>query len=214
MLGRPLATNHAEIERAAFRLFAERGFDRTTLAAIAAEVGVGRRTLFRYYASKNDIPWGQFDRTLDGFRSILADTPLGVSVYEAVGQAVVEFNRFPPDASPSHVERMRLLLATPALQAHSVLRYAEWRQVIAEYAAARLGVAPHSLEPVLLGHVSLGLALTAYELWLEDPASSVTDILEDGLHALSRQARDPGARPAQVDPPAGHPKSPEVDQPD
>ncbi len=69
--GRPEATTHAEIEQAAFRLFAERGFERTTLDAIAAEVGVGRRTLFRYFESKNDIPWGQFDRTLERFRVLL-----------------------------------------------------------------------------------------------------------------------------------------------
>ena len=66
--GRPVATTHGEIEQAAFRLFAERGFERTTLDAIATETGIGRRTLFRYFESKNDIPWGRFDRTLDGFR--------------------------------------------------------------------------------------------------------------------------------------------------
>src|SRR6478752_5661725 len=71
--GRPEATSHAEIEQAAFRLFAERGFDGTTLGDIAAAVGVSRRTLFRYYPSKNDIPWGQFDRTLESFRRILRD---------------------------------------------------------------------------------------------------------------------------------------------
>src|SRR3546814_15016183 len=65
LAGRPEATSHAEIEQVAFRLFAEHGFDGTTLSAIAEGVGVGRRTLFRYYASKNDIPWGQFDRTLE-----------------------------------------------------------------------------------------------------------------------------------------------------
>ena len=53
---------------------------------------------------------------------------------------MVEFNRFPADASPPHVDRMRLILETPALQAHSALRYAEWRQVIADYVAERLGV--------------------------------------------------------------------------
>jgi TetR/AcrR family transcriptional regulator, regulator of mycofactocin system len=182
--GRPEVTSHAAIEQAAFALFRERGFEATTLDAIAASVGVGRRTLFRYYRSKNDIPWGQFDRTLEGFRQLLAATPDDVGVHAAIGRAVVEFNRFPADASPSHVERMQLLLDTPALQAHSALRYAEWRRVIAEYAAARLGRAPDDLEPRLLGHVALALALSAYEVWLDHPDLEVTELLERGLSAL------------------------------
>jgi mycofactocin system transcriptional regulator len=187
--GRPEVTSHAAIEQAAFRLFAARGFEATTLEAIAREVGVGRRTLFRYYRSKNDIPWGQFDRTLEGFRQILAETPEGVGVHAAIGRAVVEFNRFPANASPSHVERMRLLLGTPALQAHSALRYAEWRRVIAEYAAARLGCAPDDLEPRLLGHVALALALSAYEVWLDHPGEDVTELLGRGLAALETLVR-------------------------
>ena len=189
-VGRPEVTSHAEIERVAFRLFGERGYAATTLEAIAQEIGVGRRTLFRYFSSKNDIPWGEFDRTLEGFRDILASTPEGLTLFEAIGRAVVEFNRFPEDASPTHAERMRLILETPALQAHSVLRYAEWRQVIAEYAATRLDVSPQSLEPRLLGHVSLALALTAYELWLEDPTVPVTVLLEDGIASLADRVRD------------------------
>ena len=47
--GRPEVTTHAEIEQAAFMLFAQRGYAQTTLEAIAAEVGIGRRTLFRYF---------------------------------------------------------------------------------------------------------------------------------------------------------------------
>ena len=110
--GRPEATSHAHIEQVAFTLFAERGFARTTLDAIAEGVGVGRRTLFRYYRSKNDIPWGQFDRTLDHFRALLAAQPAELSTHEAVHRAVVEFNRFPEDAHPPHRERMRLILTT------------------------------------------------------------------------------------------------------
>lgn len=184
-MGRPEVTSHAAIEQAAFALFRERGFEATTLEAIADAVGVGRRTLFRYYRSKNDIPWGQFDRTLEGFRQLLAGVPRELSIHEAVGRAIVEFNRFPEDASPSHVERMRLILETPALQAHSALRYAEWRRVIAEYAAGRLGVEVDALEPRLLGHVGLALALTAYELWLDEPGSELTALLEQGMTALS-----------------------------
>ena len=182
-------TTHAEIEQAAFRLFSERGFSATTLDAIAEEVGVSRRTLFRYYASKNDIPWGQFDRTLEGFRQIFESTPEGLTLYEAIGRAIIEFNRFPADASPPHEERMRLILETPALQAHSALRYGEWRCVISEYAASRLDMNPGDLVPRLWGHVALALALTAYEAWLDDPDAEIADLLKVSLAALAHQVR-------------------------
>jgi AcrR family transcriptional regulator len=53
---------HAAIERAAFAMFERKGFEISMLDDIAdAPWAVGRRTLFRYYRSKNDILWGQFD---------------------------------------------------------------------------------------------------------------------------------------------------------
>lgn len=186
--GRPVATSHAEIERAAFRLFAERGFDEVTMADIAAAVGVGRRTLFRYFESKNDIPWGQFDRTLDGFREILAGQPDGLPLHEAVHRSVVAFNDFPADAEPSHRDRMRLILQTPALQAHSVLRYAEWRAAIADHVGERLGLAPDALLPRTISGVALTLAISAYEVWLADPAAEpaadLAALLDDAMSGL------------------------------
>jgi mycofactocin system transcriptional regulator len=183
--GRPEVTSHAEIEQAAFRLFAEQGFEATTVEAIAAEVGVSRRTLFRYYSSKNDIPWGQFDRTLDGFRQILAGMPTDLPLHEAVHRGVLAFNEFPEDSQPSHRDRMRLILRTPALQAHSVLRYAEWRAVIADYVADRRGLEADDLMPRTVGHVSLALALTAYEQWLESPDASLQTLLEAAMASLA-----------------------------
>lgn len=183
-LGRPVATTHGEIEQAAFRLFAQHGFEGTTMAAIADAVGVGRRTLFRYYESKNDIPWGQFDRTLHNFRTILDESPANLPLHEAIHRAVLRFNEFPDDAKPPHRERMRLILRTPALQAHSVLRYAQWRRVIAEYVAQRLGIAPDDLLPRTVGHVSLALALTAYEQWLEEPTASLQTLLDQCMRRL------------------------------
>lgn len=182
--GRPNATSHAAIEEAAFRLFAQRGFASTTLDAIAAETGVGRRTLLRYFRSKNDIPWGQFDRTLESFRQLLEDQPAELPLHEAVHRAVVQFNDFPEDARPTHRDRMRLILTTPELQAHSVLRYADWRMVIAEYVGSRLGLPPNQLLPRLAGQVSLALALTAYEIWLDDPAARLTEVVATSMDGL------------------------------
>lgn len=183
--GRPEATSHAEIEQVAFRLFAQHGFARTTLEAIASEVGVGRRTLFRYYQSKNDIPWGQFERTLDHFRDLLAEQPATAPVHEGVHRAVVEFNRFSNDAHPPHHERMRLILTTAELQAHSVLRYSEWRRVIAEHVAARTSTDADALLPQVAGHVSLALSLSAYEQWLKQPKPNAASLLETIDQAMS-----------------------------
>ncbi|WP_406034951.1 mycofactocin system transcriptional regulator [Nocardioides sp. NBC_00163] len=176
--GRPAATTHAEIEQAAFQLFVTRGFEATTLDDIGEAIGVGRRTITRYYPSKNDIPWGQFDRTLDGFREILRSMPADLPLHVAVHRGVLAFNDFPADASPSHRDRMRLILTTPALQAHSVLRYASWREVIAEYVAERTGGHTDDLLPQTIGQVSLALALTSYQAWLADEDAALPDLLD------------------------------------
>ena len=183
-VGRKAVTDHASIERAAFRLFEEQGFDGTTMEHIAEAIGVGRRTLFRYFPSKNDIPWGQFDQSLRDFAARLASVPPDVPVSEAVHRCVVAFNDFDHRSLPQHRIRMRLILHTPALQAHSALRYAAWRGVIADYVAARLATSPDALLPRLAGHVSLALAVSSYEQWLREPDSDLAAILMSEMDAL------------------------------
>ena len=182
--GRPPATDHDAVERAAFELFAERGFDATTIDDIAAAAGIGRRTLFRYYPSKNDIPWGQFDASLVQLRAHLQAMPHDIPVYSAVHQAVLAFNRFDPSAIPQHRQRMRLLLTTPALQAHSVHRYAQWRSTIAAYVASRCDLAETDLLPVAIGQVTLAISLSAYEQWLEAEDQPLEQLLNEALTAV------------------------------
>ncbi|MCW2829924.1 MAG: mftR [Aeromicrobium sp.] len=182
--GRPVATSHEEIEQAAFDLFAEHGFEGTTLDAIAGAVGVGRRTLFRYYDSKNDIPWGRFTDSLDSFRQILAATPVDLPLHESVRHGVLAFNDFDRGTLPLHRQRMQLILTTPALQAHSVHQYAAWRGVIGEHVAARQGVDQTALLPRVVGHVSLALAISAYEEWLAHDGASLVDLIDASMTSL------------------------------
>ena len=95
-----------------------------SLDDIAAAVGVGRRTLFRYFRWRNDIPWGRFNDGLADLARHLEAMPADLPVHEAVHRAVIEFNRLDPAAVDQHRWQMSLILSTrPALQAHSVLRY-------------------------------------------------------------------------------------------
>lgn len=183
--GRPAVTSRAELERIALELFAARGFDETTVDDIAEAAGIGRRTFFRYFASKNDVVWGDFDAVLDRLRIDLATVPEQVPLIEGLTRAVLAFNRLPPGAETQHRVRMAMVLHTPALQAHSTLRYAGWRAVIADYAARRLAVGPEAFGPQLLAHQALGSCVAAYEQWLNHHESDLAQLLAQALDRLA-----------------------------
>jgi len=164
--GRPPSTSRESVERTALALFAERGFERTTVEDIAAELGVGRRTVFRYFPSKNDIVWGDFDRVLDRLRDELDGQGEEVEMMEALATAAVASNRYPPEQLPELRTRMTLITTVPALQAHSALRYADWRAVVAEYVARRRGELPGDLLPQTVAFAALGVSMAAFSVWV------------------------------------------------
>ncbi len=182
--GRPAVTTRAELEQVALELFAERGFDETTVDDIASAAGIGRRTLFRYYSSKNDLVWGEFDAGLCALRRHLAATDPDRPLLDALREAVLAFNTLDAEQEPWHRDRMALILRVPALQAHGTLRYAAWRDVVAEHVADRLGQRRSALLPQLVGHLCLGAALTAYEQWLDDPGADLSALLDEAMRAL------------------------------
>lgn len=183
--GRPQATSRAELSARAIDLFTARGFEETSVDDVATSVGIARRTLFRYFPSKNAIPWGDYDAHLDEMRGLLADLPPGLALGEELKRALLAFNEAPPEESERHRRRMTLILRVPALQAHSMLMYDEWRQIIAEHVARRLGTDPTAHVPQTIAWQLLGTALAAYEQWLDDPDSRLPDLLTAGCAILS-----------------------------
>jgi mycofactocin system transcriptional regulator len=181
------ATTIAQLSHVGLQLFIERGFDETTVDDIAAAAGIGRRTFFRYFASKNDLPWGDFDELVERMRAGLATIPDSVPLYRALNQAVLDFNTYPDDELEYHRERMQLLLTVPTLVAHSTLRYESWRRAITEFAARRLGEPADSMRPRMLGWVYLAASLGAYEQWLHEPGSELLDVLRAALGLLSER---------------------------
>jgi mycofactocin system transcriptional regulator len=183
-LGRRPSTSRAELEAVALGLFAERGFDETSIDDIAAAAGIGRRTFFRYYPSKSDLVWGDFDEKLDRLRAGLDAAPDG-PLMAAVHQAVVEFNRVAPGELAKHRRRLGLILGVPTLLANSTLRFVQWRQVIADFAAARLELQPDDLCPRVIAYSVLGATLAAYERWLRDEDADLSPLLDDALAQLA-----------------------------
>ncbi|WP_174186599.1 TetR/AcrR family transcriptional regulator [Nocardia barduliensis] len=64
---RSQTSRHRDLLDAAARVFAERGYDNTTVAAITAEAGVSRATMYVYFASKEEIFFALAERVRDDF---------------------------------------------------------------------------------------------------------------------------------------------------
>lgn len=183
--GRPRATSRDVLERLGFELFAQRGFDGTTVDDIADAAGIGRRTFFRYFASKNDLVWGDFEAQLARLEALLAAAGPDTPMMDAIRRAVVEFNRFDPAVVPWHRQRMALILRVPTLQADSAVRYASWRALVTEFAARRLGLPASDLLPRLIGSTVLAACVAAYEQWLTDDGADLGDLLDAAVGQLA-----------------------------
>ncbi|GAA4810138.1 mycofactocin system transcriptional regulator [Tomitella cavernea] len=166
--GRRPSTSADRIGAVGIKLFTEQGFEATSVDEIAETAGIARRTFFRYFPSKNAVPWGDFEGHLARMREGLAALPDGIPLAEGLRRVLIRFNTFPSEEAVTHRRRMALILGEQPLQAYSMLMYTDWRQAIAEYVARRTGMRPDEHIPQSVAWTMLGVALSAYEKWLDN----------------------------------------------
>jgi mycofactocin system transcriptional regulator len=179
------ADTRARIEQAALELFRLKGFEHVTIDDVAAAAGISRRTFFRYFATKADAVWGDFGAHVARLIGLLAREDDGRPVLERVCAAYVEVNDYADVDLPVLRERMRLILGEPALLAHSELRYAEIDRAVAEHVARRTGARPDDLLPRLVATTTRAAATTAFEIWLADGRTRLTDDLHAAFAELA-----------------------------
>jgi AcrR family transcriptional regulator len=110
------ARTQRAIQEHAMRLFAERGYDATTVADVAAAAEVSSMTVFRYFPTKEDLV------IADEFDPVIAERvlarPAGEPLIRRVAAALVESTA---DNTPADramlLARIRLSLSVPALRA-------------------------------------------------------------------------------------------------
>jgi AcrR family transcriptional regulator len=82
---------HGRIERAALELFANQGFEATSIEDIAEQAEVGPRTVLRYFAAKRDLVFATADADLAVLRGMLGETAPDLPATDAVVEAVEAF---------------------------------------------------------------------------------------------------------------------------
>ena len=184
-VGRRRSTSWEHISNVAIDLFAKRGFDEVSVDDVAEAAGIARRTLFRYYPSKNALPWGDFDVHLTWMRDLLSNLDPDVGIDAALRTALLAFNTFDDAETARHRQRMRVILQTAELQAYSMTMYAGWRAVVAAFVARRLGMKETDVVPQTVAWTMLGAALSAYQHWLDDESVSLPQALGDAFDTVS-----------------------------
>jgi AcrR family transcriptional regulator len=110
------ARTQRAIQEHAMRLFAERGYDATTVADVAAAAEVSSMTVFRYFPAKEDLVMA------DEYDPVIVERirarPAGEPLVQRIGAALAESAAgHSPDDRALLLARVRLGLSVPALRA-------------------------------------------------------------------------------------------------
>lgn len=127
-----MASGREEIAEAAFRLFATRGYDATSVDDIAAAAGVSRSTFFRAYGSKEAVIFPDHDdilvRVEDRLRTSHENSALA-AVTDAV--KIVLFH-YVAEGERAR-ERYRLTSSVPALRERELISGARYQRLFRRY---------------------------------------------------------------------------------
>lgn len=114
------------IAGAALRLFAERGYDETTISDIAAAADVSPRTFFSYFPSKDDVVFAEMDERLADVRTQLAERPGGetpLATFQRVADALLQ--AIAAEDGEYGAVQIALIRERPSLQAQALKRWSD-----------------------------------------------------------------------------------------
>lgn len=126
------------LAEAAFQLFLERGFERTTVDDIVARAGVGRRSFFRYFPSKEDAVFPDHERCLADMTEFLEATRAGDPVDTVCEAALIVLRMYAANPEFS-VQRYRLTREVPGLRTYELSVVRRYERTLAGHLRGRYG---------------------------------------------------------------------------
>ncbi|ORW48776.1 transcriptional regulator [Mycobacterium paraense] len=162
---RQRAQIRAEIRRAAFRLFIERGYDAVTTEEIASAAGVSARTFFRHVPTKEDLLLAPVRHGGAAIVNLLEQRPPRESPDVALINAIVARIR---SFDQADVEEWReALLVAPGLLDKATIHTPADKERAAKLVGERMGAHPgDDIRPGLLVQLAFAAADFAFQQWV------------------------------------------------
>jgi AcrR family transcriptional regulator len=173
------------LERAALALFTERGYDATTVTAIADRADLTKSTFFRHFADKREVLFGGQDMLAQLFSDAIAAAPPSASIAGCLAAALESAAvAFTPDRHDLAPRRRAVIAANSELQERELLKRARLGSVIAGALRAR---GADDITATLAAQIGVLAFSTAYARWAEPgnerPYTEIADETLRDLHA-------------------------------
>jgi AcrR family transcriptional regulator len=179
----------ADIAAAAVGLFLEHGFEATTMDQVAVAAGISRRSLFRYFETKEDMVLGNLRETGHQVHARLASRPLDEPPWDALRASLRAMIDAPGYSLTGTLKLAVMLYETPSLRARHLEKQFEWLDLLAPEIAKRLGPSPApGPDPRARALVSCALTCldAATEAWVQAGGEGDVEQLYDQAVAAVR----------------------------
>jgi AcrR family transcriptional regulator len=188
--GRPAVSSRAHIEEVAMRLFAENGYSATTVPMIAEASGVGRATVFRYWGSKSEIVWSEFDQHILRLTELLeGELSSRDSTLRIIQRSVVANLGRSIENSSVWLQRFALVDESEELRDEEARRWADWAAAVAAFVARRHGYGPAAVVPQTIAGAVQGAFLAVLRSRRSDDDFTAQSVLPDFDRALASVVR-------------------------
>jgi AcrR family transcriptional regulator len=177
-----------EIQTEALRLFAEHGYEQTTIERIADAADISPRTFFRYFPTKEDVVlWDEYDAViLDLLEQRPKTEPPGETLRAITRQAIEGLYQHDPERL---LARYRLLFDVAAVRARFLEFARSGVERLNAALATRRGLAHDDLKLQLTAIAIIDAAGTALDRWQQSDGEEdlialfdrATDALIDGI---------------------------------
>ena len=162
---RKRANSRAATVECAFRLFTERGYDNVTVADICAAADIGRRTFFRYFASKEDLLIEPIRDMAGRLTAAIAAAPAALSDEQALRLALTELAEYTLNHREYLVELVTVLRNARTAHISPFGALSDHEAQLARQLAARHG---GPADPGWRTRLTVARTIATFRIWMAD----------------------------------------------
>jgi AcrR family transcriptional regulator len=180
---RKKAATRQSIQDHALRLFAERGYDATTVEEIAAAAGVSHMTFFRYFPRKEAVvEYDEYDPMLE---ELIAARPPDERPLTALHAAIrAGLEAILATDRDALLLRTRLVLSNPALRSRNVIAQDTTRELFARALARRVGLSAPDFASTVQASAALAVIGPAVMAWADSDDADLIALVDEAFAAL------------------------------